>query len=323
MSLSDKLLTKIKIFSETIWDHKAREPQIEDWLANFSSSANGTEDKRKLHALYLLSHFMYFGQRQMRELMRVLFRDLYKYPIIEQIREKNGHTTDLEFINQKFQDILNKTLFLGVGSPSESGSHLLYYFRQENGLSESYFIHSHDIFESSSMTLNRSDHCASTLKFRNPNVDRYVFIDDFCGSGHQAKDYSANIVEKIKICNPGIKVFYFVLCATSKGMDVVRNNTKFDLVRCVFELDKSFRCFSSSSRYFPSPWPDNIDVQFAEQMCLRYGHTLEPNAPIGYGNCQLLLGFQHNTPDNTLPILWSEGSDECPWIPIFKRYSKL
>ena len=90
MSLSDKLFTKIKIFSETIWDREARQPQIEDWLANFSTPANGTEDECKLHALYLLSQFMYFGSRQMRELMRVLFRDLYKYPLVEQIREENG-----------------------------------------------------------------------------------------------------------------------------------------------------------------------------------------------------------------------------------------
>ena len=82
-------------------------------------------------------------------------------------------------------------------------------------------------------------------------LNRYVFIDDFCGSGHQAEVYSADIVEEIKSVSIQIsKISYFVLCATSTGMDVIRNNTKFDVVRCVFELDDSFRCFSSSSRYF-------------------------------------------------------------------------
>ena len=82
MSIRDELLAKIKTLNETIWDRRAPEPHINDWLANFSAPANGTEDERTLHALYLLSQFMYFGSRQMRELMRVLFRDLYRYPIV-------------------------------------------------------------------------------------------------------------------------------------------------------------------------------------------------------------------------------------------------
>ena len=331
MSITDDLLAKIKTFSETIWDGKAKHPQIGYWLANFNASASGAEDKCRLHALYLLSQFMYFGSRQMRELIRVIFRDLYKYPLVEWIREANDHTTDLEFIDRKFGDALDKTLFLGVGNPSESGCHLLYYFRQENRLPKSCFVHSHQIFERRRLSkwqtfksmFNRSDHYAGTLTLRNPNVDRYVFIDDFCGSGHQARVYLADIVEDIKTCNPEVRVSYFVLCATAAGMNVVRNSTKFDVVQCVFELDDSFRCFSCSSRYFPAPSQMDIDPQFAKEMCCRFGNALHPDAPLGYDNCQLLLGFQHNTPDNTLPIFWSDGSDGKPWTPIFKRYPKI
>lgn len=174
-----------------------------------------------------------------------------------------------------------------------------------------------------SILFNWRDYYAGTLTLRNQNIDHYVFIDDFCGSGHQAKTYSANIVGDIKAFNPNIEVSYFVLCATSKGIEVVQNNTKFDVVKCVFELDDSFCCFSPSSRYFPSPWEKDIVKSIAKQICCQYGLILEPEAPIGYGNCQLLLGFQHNIPDNTLPIFWSDGPDENPWTPIFKRYPKL
>ena len=69
--------------------------------------------------------------RKSQELMRVLFRDLYRYPIVEQIRKANNDTTNIDLINREFQDALDRTLFLGVGNPSESGCHLLYYFRQE------------------------------------------------------------------------------------------------------------------------------------------------------------------------------------------------
>lgn len=332
MSATDELLAKIKILSDTIWDRKARQATVDQWLANFDNPADGFGDQRKLHALYLLSHFMYFGSRQMRELMRVLFRDLYKYPLVERIREARGHTTDLTLINREFQSSLERTLFLGVGNPSESGCHLLYYFRQENGLPKSCFIHSHEIFERKrvsrwqmikAMLLNRHDRYAGTLSLRKPNVNRYVFIDDFCGSGHQAESYSADLVEDIKSFDPRIEVSYFVLCATSSGIDAVRKKTAFDVVQCVFELDETFRSLESTSRYFPSPWPREVTLHFAEAMCRQYGRRLEPQAPMGYGDCQLLLGFPHNTPDNTLPIFWCDDAGGTAWTPVFKRYPKL
>lgn len=331
MSIRDELLRKIKILNDSIWDGRAREPQIDEWLSNFQSGTDGTEEQRTLHALYLLSHFMYFGNREMRELMRVLFRDLYRYPLVEGIRRANGDTTDRLLIEGEFRAALERTLFLGVGNPSESGSHLLYYFRQENGLPKTRFIHSHEIFQRQRLTrwqavkallFSRRDRYAGTLMLREPNINRYVFIDDFCGSGHQGEAYSRDIVEDIKAFDPAIQVSYFVLCGTVKGMKVVRDRTAFDVVQCVFELDDTFRCFSPASRYFPSPEPE-ITAAFAEQMCRSYGDVLEPEAPLGYGNCQLLLGFQHNTPDNTLPVFWSDGYTGSQWTPMFRRYPKV
>ena len=52
------------------------------------------------------------------------------------------------------------------------------------------------------------------------------------------------------------------------------------------------------------------------------GNDLEPNSPLGYKNGQLLLGFAHNIPNNTLPIFWSDGRQHSPWTPLFPRYRK-
>jgi len=328
----DGLIAKIKSLSESLWERKATQPTINEWLENFADVQDGHTSARQLHALYLLSHFMYFGAREMRELMRVLFRDLYRYPIIEQLRNNNGHSTDTLLLNSRFQEELDNTLFLGIGNPSESGSHLLYYFRQENGLPKSLFVHTHELLVRSPRGavdrflnwLSRG-YWRGKMSLRHPSVTRYVFIDDFCGSGHQAQEYSSQIVEDIKALSPTSEVSYFVLCATSEGLEAVRDNTLFDVVRCVFELDTSFRCFSSNSRYFPAPQPwSAIAGDVAEEMCVSYGSRLVPDAPLGYGDCQLLLGFHHNTPDNTLPIFWA-GEDPLgpPWKPMFKRYPKL
>jgi hypothetical protein len=290
MLTQDDLRIKIKNLSETVWEGKASEPQLNAWLDNFATSANGSKDECTLHALYLLSQFMYFGSRQMRELMRVLFRDLYRYPIVEQIRKANNDTTDMVLISHEFQNALDRTLFLGIGNPSESGYHLLYYFRQENGLPKTRFAHSHEVFQRKRLSkwqmlktllFNRKARYAGTLTLRHPNINRYVFIDDFCGSGHQGGEYSKDIVEDIKAFDSAIQISYFVLFGTTAGMDFVRKNTAFDVVHCIYELDDTFRCFSPSSRYFPSP-SDEITATFAEQMCRLYGSLLVPEDPLGY-----------------------------------------
>ena len=179
--IQDELLSRIKALNERVWEGRATRAEVEDWLNNF----DGHSDDERLHALYLLSNFMYFGSKLVKEMLRALYRDLYKYPIVEDIRRSLGDTTDRQLINQRFSEELSKTFFLGVGNPSESGCHLLYYFRQENRLPKSRFIHTHEIFASTKAT--------ASLGLRYPEATRYVFLDDFCGSGEQGVLYSRDL----------------------------------------------------------------------------------------------------------------------------------
>jgi hypothetical protein len=291
---------------------RATEPAISDWLDNFSASGTSDPDERT-HALFLLSNFMYFGSRQIRELLRALYRDLYRYPIVEKIRRANHDTLDLTIIDPLFRAECEATRFLGVGNPAESGCHLLYYFRQENGLPNNLFIHTHQVFT----------RAGGPPRLRDPNVRRYIFIDDFCGSGEQGTEYSKEIVEEIKRLDQHAFVAYYVLFATTHGINRVRSNTAFDDAGAIYELDPSFKCFSANSRYFRKP-AAGIEKAFCEQMSRSYGaRLLPPPHALGFDDSQLLIGFHHNTPDNTLPIIWFDEPGSVPWKPIFRRYPKL
>ena len=310
--VQDSLTSKIKVLNEKIWENRVPEPLIREWLDNFRRSGAETA-KERLHALFMLSNMMYFGSKQMRELLRALYRDLYRYPIIESIRRQHGDTTDEKLIGQAFSDELQRTLFLGVGNPSESGCHLLYYFRQENGLSKAQFIHTHQIFHRDTNT--------GLLILRHPDVKRYVFIDDFCGTGKQGTEYSRDVVSDLKKLDATVVVAYYVLFATSDGIGRVQAEKRFDEVACIYELDSTFKCFDRDARYFADP-PAGIEKAFAEGMSREYGLGLVPSHPLGYENCQLLIAFHHNTPDNTLPIIWYDEPSGAPWTPVFRRYPK-
>ncbi len=313
----EKFIAKIKILNETIWEYQADQPKINNWLDNFKQDVDGSPSEH-LHALCLLSQFMYFGSRQIRELLKALFRDLYKYPIVESIRKAHGDTTDAALLSKKFKDELYKTRFLGVGNPSESGYHLLYYFRQENGLPKELFIHGHQIFKRYERNGRKS-----SLSTRFPDVTRYIFIDDFSGSGSQAKQYSDDILKELKsITNNNVRLGYYMLFSTKTGLEKIRNETQFDEVKSVFELDDSYKCFGSKSRYFLKK-DKTIAKSFAKKMCYDYGKILYPSNPLGFDDGQLLIGYHHNTPDNTLPIIWYDESEHTKWTPIFRRYPKI
>lgn len=323
LQLESELYKKIKVLNETIWEYRAKTPVIERWLDNFE------EDSEKLHALFILSQFMYFGGLQMRELLKALYRDLFQYPLIEQIRIDNSDTLDDSFIAKEYEDRIKKTRFIGIGNPSESGTHLLYFFRQENKIPKDLFINSIEIFDLED---------GKSIKLRDDSITHYVFIDDFCATGSQAIKYSQNITTKIKSLNSNIKCSYLMLFATSEGISNIRlSHANFDTVSSLVDLDDSFKCFSHISRYFIKA-PSLIDKSKALTMCEKYGRKLmghlfhnhpEPHhselvnaCKLGFLDSQLLIGFNHNTPDNTLPVIWYD-EDESMWRPIFKRYNKI
>lgn len=309
-----RLEAKIKALNESVWSDRAPGPDVEKWLDNFT---DGTFDlaKQRLHAMFLLSNFLFFGSAQVRELLKSMYRDLVCYPLVEEIRQANADTNDLGLIRSLYRTKLESTRFLAVGNPAESGAHLLYYFRQENFLHKDLFINTHQIFSSTSSATGRS--------LRDPSIERYIFIDDFCGSGTQGIKYSRDIVSEVRRSLPGVQVAYLVLFATTHGIEKIRAETEFDIVECVCELDSSFRCFADDSRFYVGA-PPEIDRAFARDMCRAYGSKLvNPSHALGFADSQLLIGFIHNVPDNTLPVLWSEGSGVQHWFPVFRRYAKL
>ncbi len=326
---------KIQDLNSTLWDNRVRGPRIDEWLNNFS------DDLEKDYALYILSRMMYYSSLNIRSLLKSLYRDLYRYPLIKDIREKNNDTIDASIIEKQFLQELNKTRFLGVGNPSESGVHLLYFFRQENKIRRDLFVNTDDV-------IRYDDDNKPYINEAFKDVKRFVFIDDLCGSGIQATSDDSNVrrcVGNIRNVVDNAEISYFMLFGLSNGVEYVRNyefcgKKLYDHVEALIELDGSYRCFGDTSRFFNDGYHDK---EIARNIAHKYGYKLaydlsekegytEYTSPtiaeqseyraLGWGDCQLLLSMYYNTPDNTLPIIWYDENDEL-WTPIFKRYNKV
>ncbi|MHB8730849.1 MAG: phosphoribosyltransferase-like protein [bacterium] len=306
----DEFRRKVKVLMELMWDGQFLWSRVEEWLSNFAEPPVDADNDERLHALFLLSQFSYFNSNLMRALLRALYRDLVQYPILVSVRRRQRHSLDWASIEPHCHRALGRIRFIGMGKPSESGTHLLYYFRQENNLSTELFVHPHELFEG---TLQ-----APRLV---RGVGHLIFLDDFCGSGAQATRYSNRLLSRIRQLNQKIRLSYFPLFATSRGLNHVRERSVFTEVETVCELDDSFRALEPDSRYFRDAHA-SINREFARQVCQHYGVILEPGTPLGYGDCQLLLGFAHNIPNNTLPVFWAHRREAPRWTPLFPRYTK-
>jgi hypothetical protein len=261
---------------------------------------------------------MYFGGREIRVLLRALYTNLVLIPIIQYVRKHNQATRDEGLIKREVFACLSKTRFLGVGNPSESGVHLLYYFRQENSLPKELFLDAANIFTRANVD-GKSD-----VVLRDNSVERYIFLDDLCGSGETAEKYSEDLLPRILSVGGEVDLHYYSIFATSHGLKRVREKSLFaDRCGSVFELDETYKCLTEGSRYLTS-MPKSINKEILLKLNLHYGNLVCPGHPTGFENGQLLLAFNHNTPDNTLPIIWRDQANgsPTPWESALKRYHK-
>lgn len=316
MDLSDALKRKIEVLSQQAWDSRLTWPDVEAWLKNFVGEFD-SEAVERIHALHLLSQINYFGLDLLREMLKSVYSALYRHPIIAGIRRENNNTLDSNVIEPLFAEELSRTRFIGVGNPSESGPHLLYYFRQINNLGKDLFIDSGDIFK-----ISRDEQGVVNVSQQDRNVKRYVFIDDLLGSGSQIEQYLGPKLAEIRRFGD-VECYYFALFATTQGLEVARKPENFGSnVSCIFELDETFKCFSEQSRAFAN-LPQGLDKEIAKKIASGYGLKMLPQAhALGYKNGQLLLSFLHNTPDNSLPIIWFDDPLVRSWVPVFKRFDK-
>lgn len=307
--------SKLRTLVDHAWDQEVRWSQINTWVNNFDGKAFD-EDEERLHGVFALSRFMYFSKRLLREMLRSLYRDQFEAPLIQRIRRNHANTKDAALIRRVYKNELAATRFLGVGNPAESGAHLLYYFRQVNYLPKDLFA---DFAGAFATTADSSG--VIRLSPSDGAVSRYVFFDDLVGTGNQVSIYLKKNLARIRGDNPHLDLRFMSLFATTDGLEKMNKKELFDgKATCLFELDDSYKAFHKTARYFSNP-PEWFDAQKLQELAQTYGEMLQPDRPLGYGGGQLLLGFAHNTPDNTLPIFWDEGHVE-PWNPVFARYDK-
>ena len=155
---------------------------------------------------------------------------------------------------------------------------------------------------------------------QNKELEAVVFIDDFIGTGQQAKEYFEKLASSCGdiLRERKLLLFFIVISGFQSQADEIRETflPKLSLpdvrIHLCDPLSDEDKCFSNKSKIFT----DQNERESAMNLAQELGSKLEKKYPLGYGNCQATVVFEWGCPNNCLPILWKESQT---WRPLFKR----
>lgn len=311
------LLLKAERLAGLAWPRNLREPDIRLWLQNFDPYRDARARVR-MHCLYVLTHCVAFRDDEFRTLLGAMYRELFERPLVVQARRAGGSRNVPARVRDAVRAALDQTRFVGLGGSHKSGAHIIPIFKKAAHLAD------HQVLATTDLILNgAANDPASTL--RDPTVRRYVVIDDVCGTGDSG-DALRPLIERMRelAVKAGfeIRVDAHFLVGTTKGIQRLRRRGPYDGAQALIVCGTDYAAFSPSSRIFQQQklvMDGNVQRVYARRLFKWAGRRIEPQFPLGFGGCQLLIAFGYNTPDNTLPALWGNGTND-EWIPIFPRY---
>jgi len=269
------------------WDiylgRRISEQQVSAWLAQFS-----TLEERRL-MLGVLRAVRFYSTDQIRT----------------KLSEAHGIVTRGTTWHRKHGESTRRrdVVVTYLGGPGHSGAEYARRYGDENL-----------IFPDNVVTI---DDVEELLKKRGEN-NGVILIDDFIGSGQTVGGLitaSSGQLQSVAAAS-GEKTFLIVVCGLADGIARVQRvieDTGLKLRLHVLDTQGSLDgVFGPGSKVFP----EEGQRTRARDVAFKYGLELLPEWPLGYGNSEATIVFDHNIPNNCLPILWSEKKG---WRPLFRR----
>lgn len=278
------------------WD-KIEKRHLDRWLSNFKSS-----EERYLAAL-ILNKVIYRNQKSiissLTQLFHIILPDLLsKYKIFD-------HELDLEEWEQELQskDFQKHTNFLFSEIVTDKlGNSSSFYMRllREN------FIH-HSFLRS--------------IKIDNfDSKEALIFIDDIIGSGTQASEFISEYKEKLEQYRI---VFFIPLIAHEKGLNKIKETCDIENINNIVISPIELLSQHNSFFQFKNNKFDGLNTiqdlkDLYEEIVDRHSLVENRHFLYGLGELELLLLFSTGVPDNTLPLIYTNGIGT--WHSLQKRF---
>lgn len=223
------------------------------------------------------------------------------FSVIEIISELDGF---LKKILIKYPD---KKLHLSfLGEFGKSGSHLIYYIKKTPS------------FKTNEENIKILDNLRAIKNILRQD-DVLLLVDDIIGTGESTIKFYNHMIKQ-QLVSKRIEINVVLLCVAYMydSIKLITKNIKnFEIYGTPYK--KAFISSGSVFGYRKKMIP-------IKNFCNNYGEGLftlqdkitrvNVDHPLGYGQSQSLIVFEHSAPNNTLPIIWSSKNS---WTPLYPR----
>lgn len=315
------------------------------WLDQFETSAE------KLKAFeFIKKHLIFISSTELSHFVAISFPDVIRPVIINQVATQQKfpvYSVNRIIKSTEYQTLLYQSLFLGLSD----GAHTDIFRRLNPDISNEQIYQTYEITTKKAKDmlkkLNRRLSELHTGKKYSDDENRFkllFLLDDFSASGisylryeEADKGYDGKIHRFYEnITDPNNPMYQLIdqsdyrIClilyiATNQAIENIRRmidqafgtKIKFDIL-CVYRLDNSnISSFTNDDelmelfeRYFDR---DIVDEHYVKGKCDR--------PYLGFDECTLPLILNHNTPNNSLPLLWFEENRKfCGLFPRVSRH---
>lgn len=308
---------------------------LSGWLYQFESI-----DARRTAIRFVLENLIFISRAELDHLIETVYPDHIRPMLIEHAATELGVSRFAisTIVNSpEFERIQRRTLVLGLSD----GAHIDQLRRASPPLSHEQIFLAMDIGND---TIRKAMRKLREATGNNDECfERVLLVDDFYGSGktllreeedgfdgrlwrtHERLDALAEGLTEpgggspFAVLSPGFKVSTLVYVASSQALDHVKEMLP------KAGLDWDFRVVQ--------PLPDSVRVTDDEMAGLcgwHYDPVLtdehkKKDTPMGYSDCALPLVLQHNTPNNSICVLWADSTDRPASLgrrALFPRYER-
>ena len=309
------------------------------WLDQFE------KDEKPIAYEFIKKKLIFFSLNELHHIIKMVFQDLIKPHIMQQISD------ELEIKEYKIKQILEtdeykilkrQSLFLGLSDGAQTD-----FFRRTSGLSHEQVYSTYMIAQIKSKDL-LDKLCVELAnlgsKTNDPKFRTIFLIDDFAASGisylrKEGTEFGGKIGKFLKeitddsseisklIVPTDLKIYIVLYLATEKAITQIRNMVKQISkslkipvkVIIVHEIVDSTMLNEQNLGLFLKIIKKYCDRNIVTDAYMKGKHD---DPYLGFDECGLPLILFHNTPNNSLPILWF-NSDEHYYRGLFPRVQRF
>lgn len=312
------------------------------WLSQFDPA------DREIAYGFVRNHLVFISSTELNHLVRSLYPDVIR-PIIRRAAAEvlNCSPFALRQIESSdaYRVLLRRSLFLGLSD----GARIDVFRRSSTALDNEQVHPAYEISDDKLGDMGRELGTAlARLGAQATPTFRFLFLlDDFAGTGttmlrskpdgswtgrlKKVSDRLEKAVEQKIVDRESLEVCVCLYVATKQALDYLEQELrKFEASKAVWKLG---RCKVLCMQRLPESAAirPGVDPALDGFLAKYYSKGLEDRESYkvggggicyGYGKCGLPLVIHHNTPNNSLFILWKEGNEKHNFTPLFPRFER-